>query len=102
MFVYVRVLCLQQMFYLQVRELILSDDIYCPPETSVLLASYAAQAKFGDYNPDVQKPGFLTNERLLPARFDRIIIVFEATECGGDIPLVVARLRFKYPQQNNA
>ncbi|KAG1677011.1 Moesin/ezrin/radixin 1 [Nymphon striatum] len=30
-----------RLFYLQVKNGILSDEIYCPPETSVLLASYA-------------------------------------------------------------
>jgi hypothetical protein len=35
----------------------------------VLLASYAVQAKFGDYNPEVHKPGFLDKERLLPNRY---------------------------------
>ncbi|XP_052807573.1 radixin-like isoform X2 [Mya arenaria] len=58
----------QKMFYLQVKDAILNDEIYCPPETSVLLASYACQAKFGDYNTDVHEAGFLTNERILPER----------------------------------
>lgn len=57
------------MFYLQVREAILTDEVYCPPETSVLLASYAVQAKFGDYNPATHKAGFLANEKLLPPRY---------------------------------
>ena len=57
------------MFFLQVKEGILNDDIYCPPETSVLLCSYAMQAKYGDCNPDVHKAGSLTNDRLLPQRF---------------------------------
>lgn len=58
----------QRLFYLQVRDSILSQDVYCPPETAVLLASYATQAKFADFNPDVHKPGFLGKERLLPKR----------------------------------
>jgi radixin len=53
---------------LQVKNALLTDEIYCPPETSVLLASYAVQAKYGDYQPDVHQPGFLANDRLLPAR----------------------------------
>jgi len=57
-----------RLFYLQVKNGILSDEIYCPPETSVLLASYAVQAKYGDFNPDVHKPGCLNNDRLLPQR----------------------------------
>ena len=39
----------QKLFFLQVKEAILIDEIYCPPETCVLLASYAMQAKHGDY-----------------------------------------------------
>ncbi|CAL1277702.1 unnamed protein product [Larinioides sclopetarius] len=57
-----------RLFYLQVRNGILSDEIYCPPETSVLLASYAVQAKHGDYNIEIHKLGCLTNDRLLPQR----------------------------------
>lgn len=47
---------------------ILSDEIYCPPETCVLLASYAVQAKYGDYNADLHKENCLQNDRLLPQR----------------------------------
>lgn len=56
------------MFYLQVKELILSEEVYCPAETSVLLASYAMQVKYDDYNADLHQPGFLSNDRLLPKR----------------------------------
>ncbi|KAK7879613.1 hypothetical protein WMY93_033679 [Mugilogobius chulae] len=58
----------QRLFFLQVKEAILNDENYCPPETAVLLASYAVQAKYGDYSKDVHKPGYLTHDRLLPQR----------------------------------
>uniref|UniRef100_A0A6I8QWY5 Ezrin n=1 Tax=Xenopus tropicalis TaxID=8364 RepID=A0A6I8QWY5_XENTR len=58
----------QKLFFLQVKEAILSDEVYCPPETAVLLASYAVQAKFGDYSKETIKSGYLTSERLLPQR----------------------------------
>ncbi|KAM8847518.1 ezrin b [Synchiropus picturatus] len=58
----------QRLFFLQVKEGILSDEVYCPPETAVLLASYSVQAKFGDYVKDVHRPGYLLSERLLPHR----------------------------------
>uniref|UniRef100_A0A0D9S2M1 Radixin n=5 Tax=Catarrhini TaxID=9526 RepID=A0A0D9S2M1_CHLSB len=58
----------QRLFFLQVKEAILNDEIYCPPETAVLLASYAVQAKYGDYNKEIHKPGYLANDRLLPQR----------------------------------
>ncbi|XP_062398660.1 NF2, moesin-ezrin-radixin like (MERLIN) tumor suppressor a isoform X2 [Sardina pilchardus] len=58
----------QHLFFLQVKRKILEEEIYCPPEASVLLASYAVQAKYGDYDPNVHKPGFLAQEELLPKR----------------------------------
>lgn len=43
--------------------------IYCTPEASVLLASYAVQAKYGDYDENTYQPGMLANEEdLLPQR----------------------------------
>ncbi|KAM7536833.1 hypothetical protein Aperf_G00000086207 [Anoplocephala perfoliata] len=42
----------QRLFFLQVKEAILKDKLPCPPETSVLLASYACQAKYGDYDEE--------------------------------------------------
>lgn len=58
----------RHLFFLQTQRMILNDDIYCPPETSVLLASYAVQAKFGDYDKATHKPGCLRNEKLMPQR----------------------------------
>lgn len=57
-----------RLFYLQVKNSILSDEIYCPPETSVLLASYAVQSRHGDYDKSLHLPGYLANDRLLPQR----------------------------------
>ncbi|KAJ8271020.1 hypothetical protein GJAV_G00121860 [Gymnothorax javanicus] len=58
----------QKQFFMQVKDGILSDEVYCPPETAVLLASYAVQAKFGDYDSDVHHPGYMSSDRLLPQR----------------------------------
>ncbi|XP_047538517.1 merlin isoform X2 [Vanessa atalanta] len=58
----------QHLLFLQVKQAILSMDIYCPPEASVLLASYAVQAKYGDYDESASKPGMLASEDLLPQR----------------------------------
>ncbi|KAG8232707.1 hypothetical protein J437_LFUL014725 [Ladona fulva] len=57
-----------RLFYFQVKNAILSDEIYCPPETSVLLASYAVQARYGDFNKPLHQSGSLANDRLLPQR----------------------------------
>lgn len=58
----------QRLFFLQVKDAILSDDVYCPPETSVLLASYAVQAKYGDNDETKHRKGSLLKDRLLPER----------------------------------
>ncbi|XP_061461241.1 merlin-like isoform X2 [Rhineura floridana] len=58
----------QHLFFLQVKKQILDEEIYCSPEATILLASYAVQAKYGDYDPNLHKPGFLVPEELLPKR----------------------------------
>uniref|UniRef100_A0A3Q1C774 NF2, moesin-ezrin-radixin like (MERLIN) tumor suppressor a n=1 Tax=Amphiprion ocellaris TaxID=80972 RepID=A0A3Q1C774_AMPOC len=68
----------QHLFFLQLKRMILEEEIYCPPEVSVLLASYAVHAEYGDYDPDVQKPGFLAVKSLLPKRFINLYIMTTA------------------------
>ena len=58
----------QHLFFLQVKQNILNMDLYCAPEASVLLASYAVQAKYGDFDETSYQPGLLANEDLLPQR----------------------------------
>ncbi|KAM4542314.1 ezrin a [Odontesthes bonariensis] len=58
----------RRLFFLQIKEDILLEEIYCPPETAVLLASYAVQAKYGEFDKSVHHPGYLSSERLLPKR----------------------------------
>merc|ERR1712223_646715 len=58
----------QHLFFLQVKQNILNMDIYCPPEASVLLASYAVQAKYLDFDENSYQPGLLANDDLLPQR----------------------------------
>lgn len=68
-----------RMFFLQVKEAILLEEIYCPPETCVLLASYATQAKYGDHNTEVHARGFLANDKLLPKKW---VGLFKSTMRG--------------------
>ncbi|CAI2349549.1 unnamed protein product [Caenorhabditis sp. 36 PRJEB53466] len=42
----------RHLFFLQIREAILSMNLYCSPEASVLLASFAVQAMHGDCSDD--------------------------------------------------
>ncbi|XP_066917137.1 radixin-like [Clytia hemisphaerica] len=58
----------RKLIYYQVKDSILTEEVYCPPETSVLLSSYAMQVKYGDYKPETHTQGFLSKDRLLPQR----------------------------------
>jgi len=58
----------QRLIFLQVKDAVLTEAVYCPPETSVLLGSYAVQVKYGDMRPEQHRKGFLQNDRLLPER----------------------------------
>ena len=54
--------------FAQVKQSILNMDIYCPPEMSVLLASYAVQARYGDLDPHSDSNRPLVMDELLPQR----------------------------------
>ncbi|CEF63967.1 Moesin/ezrin/radixin homolog 1 [Strongyloides ratti] len=53
-------------FYCQVKEEILNGDIYCSPESSVLLASYMLQAQYGNFSGINDNSNVLANQNLLP------------------------------------
>uniref|UniRef100_A0A7E5A1B0 Moesin/ezrin/radixin homolog 1 n=1 Tax=Panagrellus redivivus TaxID=6233 RepID=A0A7E5A1B0_PANRE len=52
----------RHLFFLQIKQSILSEELYCQPEAAVLLASYAVQAMHGDHAPDIE----LELDKLLP------------------------------------
>ncbi|XP_032226693.2 moesin [Nematostella vectensis] len=56
----------QKMFFLQIKEAIFTSDVFCPPETTVLLASYMCQAKHGEYTDE--SAALIKDEKLLPDR----------------------------------
>ncbi|KAK3539294.1 hypothetical protein QTP86_033724 [Hemibagrus guttatus] len=76
----------QHLFFLQVKKMILEEEVYCPPEASVLLASYAVQAKYGDYDPNVHEPGFLAQEELLPKRSKPSTVSLKTTYSSAEGP----------------
>lgn len=52
----------RHLFFLQIKQSILSMDLYCQPEAAVLLASYAVQAIYGDCGDGIE----LELSKLLP------------------------------------
>lgn len=57
-----------ELFFAQVKNYIHSDEIYCPPDTSALLASYALQAKYSDHEEAADKKWATQIKKLLPER----------------------------------
>ncbi|XP_047421821.1 tyrosine-protein phosphatase non-receptor type 13 isoform X3 [Sciurus carolinensis] len=55
-------------YYLQLRRDILEERMHCDDETSLLLASLALQAEYGDYQPEVHGVSYFRLEHYLPAR----------------------------------
>ncbi|KAL1790940.1 tyrosine-protein phosphatase non-receptor type 13 isoform X10 [Sigmodon hispidus] len=55
-------------YYLQLRKDILEERMHCDDEASLLLASLALQAEYGDYQPEVHGVSYFRLEHYLPAR----------------------------------
>ena len=56
---------------------ILSEKIYCPEETVLLMASYQVQAKYGDYDGKKHSSGYLADEDLFPQQHKLSVPMWE-------------------------
>lgn len=57
-----------RLLYLQIKDEILTENLHCPADKAVILASYAVQAKFNDFDKEVHGGRYLMNEQLLPRK----------------------------------
>lgn len=57
----------RKLFYYEVKEQIISGQVYCPGEIAILLASYQAVVCHGKYDPNFHKPGYLAIKSCIPA-----------------------------------
>ncbi|NXP41064.1 MERL protein, partial [Leiothrix lutea] len=72
----------QHLFFLQVKKQILDEKIFCPPEASVLLASYAVQAKHCDLG-SVSHPSQVINlYQMTPEMWEERITAWYAEHRG--------------------
>ncbi|XP_055967115.1 tyrosine-protein phosphatase non-receptor type 13 [Sorex fumeus] len=55
-------------YYLQLRRDVLEERVHCDDEASLLLASLALQAEYGDYQPEVHGVSYFRLEHYLPPR----------------------------------
>ena len=56
------------MFLEHVKSQVVGGELYCTPDTAVLLASFALQEEFGNHNAVVNPKGFLLSHKVLPDR----------------------------------
>lgn len=54
------------LYFLQLKQDILSGRLPCPQNTAAVLASYAVQAEFGDYSHSEHLPGYLSEYSFIP------------------------------------
>ncbi|XP_073443843.1 tyrosine-protein phosphatase non-receptor type 3 isoform X2 [Dendrobates tinctorius] len=68
----------RHLYFLQLKNDILEGRISCPLNSAVVLASYAVQSEFGDYNPSVHLPGYLLSKMFLPGQDNDFISKVES------------------------
>ncbi|KAM5156727.1 tyrosine-protein phosphatase non-receptor type 3 isoform 3-T4 [Mantella aurantiaca] len=56
----------RHLYFLQLKSDILEGRLPCPLNSAVVLALYAVQSEFGDYNPSMHLPGYLSNKCFIP------------------------------------
>ncbi|XP_018416168.1 PREDICTED: tyrosine-protein phosphatase non-receptor type 3 [Nanorana parkeri] len=68
----------RHLYFLQLKSDILDGRLPCPLNSAVVLASYAVQSEFGDYNPSVHLPGHLSNKSFIPGQDNDFISKVES------------------------
>mmetsp|Transcript_108153 Transcript_108153/g.150912 ORF Transcript_108153/g.150912 Transcript_108153/m.150912 type:complete len:383 (-) Transcript_108153:166-1314(-) len=58
----------QRLFWKQIKNGVVNNDIYCPPELCVLFAAQSMQADHGDYDASKHGPGTVIVANQLPQR----------------------------------
>uniref|UniRef100_A0A8D2QRB2 Neurofibromin 2 n=1 Tax=Zosterops lateralis melanops TaxID=1220523 RepID=A0A8D2QRB2_ZOSLA len=72
----------QHLFFLQVKKQILDEKIFCPPEASVLLASYAVQAKYCDLGSVSHLSQVINLYQMTPEMWEERITAWYAEHRG--------------------
>lgn len=62
------------LFFLQLKQDLLSGKLPCPYETAVELASYALQSELGDYDPEQHSAGFVSEFRFVSEQTEEMEI----------------------------
>jgi hypothetical protein len=63
---------IRYMFFLQLKDDILSGRLPCPDDKAATLASLALQSEFGDYDPEDHHEGFISEFLFVPNQTDAL------------------------------
>ncbi|XP_036288962.1 tyrosine-protein phosphatase non-receptor type 3 isoform X4 [Pipistrellus kuhlii] len=68
----------RHLYFLQLKMDICEGRLTCPLNSAVVLASYAVQSHFGDYNPSIHHPGYLSESQFIPDQNDDFVTKVES------------------------
>ncbi|XP_035877921.1 tyrosine-protein phosphatase non-receptor type 3 isoform X7 [Phyllostomus discolor] len=68
----------RHLYFLQLKMDICEGRLTCPLNSAVVLASYAVQSHFGDYDPSVHQPGYLSDSQFIPDQNDDFLTKVES------------------------
>ncbi|XP_017719274.1 PREDICTED: tyrosine-protein phosphatase non-receptor type 3 isoform X2 [Rhinopithecus bieti] len=68
----------RHLYFLQLKMDICEGRLTCPLNSAVVLASYAVQSHFGDYNSSVHHPGYLSDSQFIPDQNDDFLTKVES------------------------
>ncbi|XP_064235129.1 tyrosine-protein phosphatase non-receptor type 3 isoform X2 [Aotus nancymaae] len=68
----------RHLYFLQLKMDICEGRLTCPLNSAVVLASYAVQSHFGDYNSSIHHPGYLSGSHFIPNQNDDFLTKVES------------------------
>nr|XP_021527813.1 tyrosine-protein phosphatase non-receptor type 3 isoform X2 [Aotus nancymaae] len=68
----------RHLYFLQLKMDICEGRLTCPLNSAVVLASYAVQSHFGDYNSSIHHPGYLSGSHFIPDQNDDFLTKVES------------------------
>ncbi|CAO2580880.1 Tyrosine-protein phosphatase non-receptor type 3 [Lemmus lemmus] len=66
------------LYFLQLKMDVCEGRLTCPLNSAVVLASYAVQSRFGDFNPSIHHPGYLADSQFIPDQNDDFLSKVES------------------------
>ncbi|KAM5184093.1 tyrosine-protein phosphatase non-receptor type 3 isoform 2-T2 [Callospermophilus lateralis] len=68
----------RHLYFLQLKMDVCEGRLTCPLNSAVVLASYAVQSHFGDFNSSVHHPGYLADSQFIPDQNDDFLTKVES------------------------